>query len=59
MSPRNDPRDNKFTFVLTDDEKRMLEAVAQRDRRSASDWIRLAIQRAYEETEAKPPKKKR
>lgn len=57
MTPRNDPRDKKFTFVLTDDEKDMLETVARHENRTASDWIRLAIRTAYDTVQAEQKKK--
>jgi hypothetical protein len=53
------PRENKFTMVMTDDEKRMLEALAQADDRSAAAWIRGAIKAAYGEKLGAEKSKKR
>ena len=37
----------KFTFLLTDEDRAMLEALAANERRSASDWLRLTIVDSY------------
>jgi predicted DNA-binding protein len=53
-------RERKFTFVLTDEEKERLEAVAQDENRSAANWLRSVIADAYEKKFGdKSPKKKR
>ena len=54
-------RDKKFTFVLTDEEREQLEALASSQHRTASDWIRVAVKVAYAEQfgNKKPPKTKR
>ena len=60
MSPKGSPRGHKFTMVMTDDERRMLDEVSQADSRSAADWLRIAIKRAHDERFAKKktPKKR-
>jgi hypothetical protein len=37
-------------MLMTDDERAMLEAVATKDRRTAADWLRLAVEDAYRST---------
>jgi hypothetical protein len=47
---------------MTDEETAMLDAVAERDGQSVSDWIRLVVRTAFRKafgTDAKPPRKKR
>ncbi len=48
MTPRGEPRGRKFTFVLTEEERSMLEQLAAADQRSSSDWIRVTIREAYD-----------
>jgi hypothetical protein len=46
---------------MTDDELAMLDAVAERDSISVSDWIRQAVRTAFRKAfgaDAKPPRKK-
>jgi uncharacterized protein (DUF1778 family) len=56
--PRGDASTQRFNFVMTDEERAMLDAVAAAEHRSGSDWIRLAIRRAYEALPKKKPAKK-
>jgi len=35
-------------MVMTDDERRMLDELAEADHRSAADWIRVAVKAAHE-----------
>lgn len=53
-------RERKFTFVLTDEEKQKLEAVASAENRSAANWLRSMIATQYAaKFGAKQPKPKR
>jgi hypothetical protein len=47
MVPKGDPREHKFTMVLSHEEHEMLLSVAERDGRSAASWLRQAIRTAY------------
>jgi hypothetical protein len=47
MSPKGEPRDRKFTLVMTDEERLMLDALSVEEQRTASDWIRLRIREAF------------
>ena len=49
MVPKGDPREHKFTMVLSGEEHRMLLSVADRDGRSAAGWLRQAIRAAYDQ----------
>jgi len=40
-------RDNKFTLMLSDEEKRMLESLAETKGLTASDYLRTAIRENY------------
>lgn len=52
------PRDEKFQLRLTGDERRMLEAIAERDGLSAADIVRQLVRREYAAGfGAAPPKK--
>jgi hypothetical protein len=42
-------REIRFNFLMTEDEKRMLEALATADDRSAGAWLRAAIKVAFAE----------
>jgi hypothetical protein len=56
-------RDVKFQIRMTDDEKQMLESIAERDGLTASDKVRQLIRKDYAATfgeePAKRPKPKR
>lgn len=41
-------KEHRFTMVMEKEVRRKLEALAEADRRSAADWIRLAIIDAFE-----------
>lgn len=41
-------RDKQLHVLLSDEEERMLEAVADRRGLTSSDWIRQTIRQAYE-----------
>ena len=43
------PSTVRFCVLLSPDGRAKLEALAAADRRSSGSWIRLAIERAYEE----------
>jgi len=49
MVPKGDPREHKFTLVLSDEEHEMLLSIAERDGRSAASWIRQAIRSAHQQ----------
>lgn len=49
MSPKGEPRTHKFTLLLNDEEKAMLEQVAAEDQRTASDWIRVQFRKVHAE----------
>jgi DNA-binding GntR family transcriptional regulator len=51
-------RDQKFQIRVTDEERRMLEALAERDGLSASDVVRQLIRREYAATFGEAPKAK-
>lgn len=53
-------RDEKFQIRMTSEERRMLEAIAEREGLSASDKLRQLIRRDYLATfgEAPSPKRK-
>ena len=46
-------RDCKFNFVMTEEEKRWLEVIAEADNRTAGGWLRAAIKRAYDELQSR------
>lgn len=48
MAPHGDPMAKRFTFVLHEDERQMLDAIAEQESRSPSDWLRLVIRSEYE-----------
>jgi uncharacterized protein (DUF1778 family) len=43
-------RDEQFHMRLSEEERRMLDAVADQQGLSASDWVRQAIRTAYHQT---------
>lgn len=47
VTPKAATRAHKFTMVMTDEERAKLESLAESDRRSAADWLRVAIEDAY------------
>lgn len=47
MTPPAPIKERKFTFLLTDEDRSMLEALASDERRTASDWLRLTIVDSY------------
>jgi hypothetical protein len=50
-------RDEKFQFRMTGDERRMLEALAEREGLSASDKLRQLIRKDYATTFGEAQKK--
>jgi hypothetical protein len=46
--PRGDARVNRFSLVMTEEERAKLEALADADHRSAGDWVRVLIVERYE-----------
>ena len=54
-------RDEKFQFRMTGDERRMLDAIAEREGLSPSDKLRQLIRRDYAATfgEGPPPKRRK
>ena len=60
MAPIGSPRERRFAFVVTEEERAMLEALAKSEHRSSGDWLRVTIRRLHEERfGAKPKKSKR
>ena len=57
MSPIE--RDLMFHVRMADEERRMLEALAEEEGISASDWVRITIRRSFTEHfgRRRPPKK--
>jgi hypothetical protein len=47
-------RDDRFTFLVNGDERRMLAAVAEKLQRSQSDAVRLLIRAAAAKLDDKP-----
>jgi len=43
MSPKGEPRENKFTMVLSEEEHRMLLNLAAEEGLSAAGWLRKCI----------------
>jgi DNA-binding GntR family transcriptional regulator len=56
MAPLN--RDQKFQLRLTDEERQMLEAIADRDGLSAADVVRQLVRREYAATLGREQPKK-
>jgi hypothetical protein len=58
MSPID--RDLMFHVRMADDERRMLEALAEQEGLTASDWVRMTIRRSFTERfgERRPKQKK-
>ncbi len=52
-------RDNMFHVRMSDDERTMLEALADRDGLSASDKVRQLVRREYAEAFGEAPRPKR
>jgi hypothetical protein len=46
--PTSNDKPKQFSFILTADEHRMLQVLAEADDRSAANWLRLVIRREYE-----------
>lgn len=46
MTPRGEPRAHKFTMMMTEAERAMLDTVASASQRTAADWIRVAVREA-------------
>jgi hypothetical protein len=60
MSPRGQLRERRFAFVVTDEERAKLDALAKADRRTSGDWLRVMIDREYAARFGAPrPKAKR
>lgn len=59
--PSTKARGHRFTMLMTDEERAKLAAIAEAERRTASDWLRLVIEDAYAERfgtqKAKRPKR--
>jgi hypothetical protein len=52
------PKEERFSLVMSEEEKTKLEALAQAEERSAGAWIRTVINREYREKFGdRPPKK--
>jgi hypothetical protein len=52
------PKEERFSLVMSDEEKARLEALASAEERSAGAWIRAVINREYKQQFGdKPPKK--
>lgn len=52
------PKEERFSLVMSEEEKVKLETLAQAEERSAGAWIRTVINREYREKFGdKPPKK--
>jgi hypothetical protein len=47
MSDTTAARNKRFTFVMTEAEHARLMALAEDDRRSAGDWLRLIVDREH------------
>ncbi len=58
MAPKAATRTHNFSMVMTDDERAQLDALAEADRRSAADWVRVAIAMAYGDRFGKKKHKK-
>ena len=56
----SEPRDVMLGIRVPASLRAKLERLAERDRRTLSDWIRLALERAADEADKpeKPPKRK-
>jgi len=55
-------RTKALNVRMTDEETAMLDAVAERDGQSVSDWIRVTIRQAFRKAfgaDAKPSKRKK
>lgn len=54
-------KDIRFNFLMSEEEKRMLEELAKQDDRSAGSWLRAIIKTSYLEKfeKVKGPKRKR
>jgi len=52
-------RDEKFQFRMTGDERRMLEALAEREGLSASDKLRQLVRKDFAATFGETPPKRR
>lgn len=47
MSPKGAPREQRFNFMMSDEERAMLDTLAAADNRTAGDWLRVAIRTAH------------
>jgi hypothetical protein len=64
MSPKGDPRESKFTVLLSDEERAMLVELATEEGLSAAMWLRRLIHGQHrkllvDRAKAKLPKPKR
>jgi hypothetical protein len=60
MSPKGNPRELRFSVLMTEEERNMLTAIAEAEHRSAGDWLRVQILTEYRTRFGdKKPKRKR
>lgn len=59
MSPTSNVKEKSFTFTLSLQEHAMMMELAAAENRSAANWLRSQILKAYEAAHPKKPKPKK